>query len=85
MQTCRMDLRTRGGGRVSWDQVREWHGLIYTTKYKIDSGKQPHSTGRSARCFVSVLCDHLEGWDGEGGREGDARGKRNGNILYMYN
>ena len=22
---------------------------------------------------------------GEGGREGDARGKRNGNILYMYN
>ena len=30
-------------------------------------------------------CDHLEGWDGEGGREGDARGKRNGNILYMYN
>ena len=24
-------------------------------------------------------------WYGEGGREGDARGKRNGNILYMYN
>ena len=24
-----------------------------------------------------MLCDHLEGWDGEGGREGDARGKRN--------
>ena len=33
----------------------------------------------------SVLCDHLEGGDGEGGREGDAGGKRNGNILYMYN
>ena len=32
-----------------------------------------------------MLCDHLEGWVGEGGREGDARGKRNGNILYMYN
>ena len=29
----------------------------------------------------SVLCDHLEGWDGEGGREGDARGKRYGNIC----
>ena len=29
--------------------------------------------------------DHLEGWDREGGGEGDARGKRNGNILYMYN
>ena len=24
---------------------------------------------------------HLEGWDGEGGREGDARGKRYGNIC----
>ena len=33
----------------------------------------------------TVLCDHLEGWDREGGREGDARGKRHGNILYMYN
>ena len=33
----RMDLKTRGGGRVSWDEMREWHGLIYTTKYKIDS------------------------------------------------
>ena len=54
-----MDLRTQGGGRVSWDKVRELHGLIYTTKCKIDSmdiytlpnvkyiasGKQPHSTG----------------------------------------
>ena len=26
-----------GGERVSWDKVREWHGHIYTTKYKIDS------------------------------------------------
>ena len=29
----------------------------------------------------SVLCDQLEGWDREGGREGDARGKRNGYIC----
>ena len=29
-QTYRMDFRTRGGGRVSWDEVREWHRLIYT-------------------------------------------------------
>ena len=36
-QTQRMDLRIRGGGRVNWDEVREWHGLIYTTKCKIDS------------------------------------------------
>ena len=42
---------------------------IYTLpKVKqIASGKQPHSTGRSALC--SVLFDHLEGWDREGGRE----------------
>ena len=25
MQTQRMDLRTRRGGRVSWDEVREQH------------------------------------------------------------
>ena len=36
-QTQRMDLRTRGGGQVSWDEVREWHGHIYTTKCKIDN------------------------------------------------
>ena len=34
-QMQRMDLRTRGGGRVNWDEVREWHGHIYTTKCKI--------------------------------------------------
>ena len=28
-QTQRMDLKTWGGGRVSWDEVREWHGHIY--------------------------------------------------------
>ena len=28
-----------------------------------------------------MLCDHLEGWDGEGGREGDARGKGYGDIC----
>ena len=37
MQTWRMDLTTWGGGRVSWDKVREWHGHIYTTKCKTDS------------------------------------------------
>ena len=47
-------LEDTGGGRVSWDEVREWHGLIYTTKCKIASGKQLHSTGRSARCFVTT-------------------------------
>ena len=36
-QRRRMDLRTWGGGRVNWDEVREWHGHIYTTKCKIDS------------------------------------------------
>ena len=28
-----------------------------------------------------MLCDHLEGWDRERGREGGARGKRYGNIC----
>ena len=38
MQTYqRMDLSIWGGGRVSWDKVREWHGHIYTTKCKIGS------------------------------------------------
>ena len=33
------------------------------------------------REISSVLCDHLEGWDREGGREGDARGKSYGDIC----
>ena len=37
MQMQRMDLRSQEGGRVSWDEVRKWHGFIYTTKCKIDS------------------------------------------------
>ena len=37
MQMSRMDLSAWGGGGVSWDEVREWHGHIYTTKCKIDS------------------------------------------------
>ena len=30
-------LEDMGRGRVSWDEVRQWHGHIYTTKCKIDS------------------------------------------------
>ena len=37
MQMSRMDLRTWRWGRVSWEEVREWQGHIYTTKCKIDS------------------------------------------------
>ena len=36
-QMLRMDLRAQGWGRVNWDEVREWHVFIYTTKCKIDS------------------------------------------------
>ena len=78
MQTYRMDLRTRGGGRVSWDKVREWHGHIYTTKCKIASQWEAAAQHRE---ISLVLCDHLEGWDREGGREGDARGQRYGDIC----
>ena len=28
-----------------------------------------------------MLCDHLDGWDREGGREGHARGERDGDIC----
>ena len=41
----RMDLRTQGGGRVSWDEVRKWHGHIYTTKRKT----QPVGSSRIAQ------------------------------------
>ena len=44
----------------------------------IASGKQPHSTARSAWCFVT---DHLEGWDREGETEGDTRRKRYRDIC----
>ena len=72
-----MDLRTRGGGRGSWDEVREWHGHIYTTKCKIiASGKQQHSTGRSAQCFVFTQRGGI-------GRVGGRR-KREGIWGYMY-
>ena len=37
MQMYRMDLMTQGGGRVNGDEVREWHGHIYTTKCKINN------------------------------------------------
>ena len=79
MQTYqRMDLRIQGGGMVSWDKVREWHGHIYTTKCKIDSQWEAATQHRE---ISSVLCDQLEGWDRECGREGDARGKRHGDIC----
>ena len=74
----RMDLRIWGGGRVSCDKGREWHGHIYTTKRKIDSQWEAATQHRE---MSSVLCDHLEGWDREGGREGDVRGKKYGNIC----
>ena len=78
MQTQIMDLRTWGGGRVSWDEVREWHGHIYTTKCKIDSQWEAAAQHREIRL---VLCDHLEGWDREGRRETQERGDMG---IYVY-
>ena len=68
MQTYRMDLRTWGGGRVSWDEVREWHGHIYTTK-----------CSRIAQGDQLGACVHLEGWDKDGGRE-----TQEGGDMGMY-
>ena len=55
----RVNLRTWGGRGVGWDEVREWHGHIYTYIHMpnvewMAGGKQLHSTGRSARCFVTT-------------------------------
>ena len=73
-----MDLRTGGGGRVSWDKVREWHGHIYTTTCKIASWWEAAAQHRE---ISLVLCDDLEGWDREDGRvaqEGEDMG------IYVY-
>ena len=66
-----MDLSTWGGGRLSWDKVREWHGHIYTTNCKIDSSWEAAAQHRE---ISLVICDHLEGWDKEGGREAKREG-----------
>ena len=58
--------------------MREWHGHVSTTKRKIDSLWEAASWHRD---ISLVLCDHLAGWDREGGRVGDARGKRSGDIC----
>ena len=41
------------------------------------SGKQPHSTGK----ISLVLCDHVEGWDREGGRDAQEGGDMG---IYVY-
>ena len=54
------------GGRKGWEELREQHGNIYITLCKTVS-QWELATGGSSN---PVLCDHLEGWDGdEGGRE----------------
>ena len=75
-----MDLGTWGGERVSWDVAREWHGLIYTTKCKMDSLWEAAAYHRE---ISWVLCDHLEGWDREGGRE-TQEGEEIWGYMYMY-
>ena len=77
-QMQRMDLRTQGGGSVSWDEVRVWHRHICTTKYKIDSQWEAAAQHRE---ISSVLCDHIEGWDRDGGRETQEGG---GMGIYIH-
>ena len=64
-QTWRVDLRTREGGGVGWDEGREWHGHIYTTKCRMDGWWE--ATAWHTEISL-VLHDHLEGWNREGGR-----------------
>ena len=74
-----MDLRTQGGGggKVSWDKVREWHGHIYTTKCNIDSSWEAATQHRE---ISLVFYDHLEGGVGKVG----GRLKREEIWVYMY-
>ena len=72
--------QTRGGGSVSLDEVREWHGHIYTLPNvkQIASGKQPHGTGRFAWCFVSTKRGGI-------GRVGGRRKtEEKWGYMYMY-
>ena len=65
---CRHREQTCGHsrGRRGWDELREWHGNIYITVCKINSGNLLYNAGISN----PVLCGNLEGWDGVGdGRE----------------
>ena len=71
-------MKIRGGRRARWDKVREWHGHMYTTIHKMYSYWEAAAKHRE---ISSVLCDHLEGWDREGGTEGDAGRKRYGVIC----
>ena len=73
-----MDLRTRGGGRVSWDAVRGWHGHIYTSKCKIDNQWEAATLHRE---ISSVLFVHLEGWNRECGRKMQEGGDMG---IYVY-
>ena len=63
---------------MGWDEVGGWHGHVYTTGCEVDSWWEAAEWRRE---ISSVLCDHLEGWDGEGGREGDAGGGRYGDVC----
>lgn len=51
------------GGRRGWNELRQWHGHIYTTTYVkwIASGNLLCDAGSSTWC-----CEDLEGWDGVG-------------------
>ena len=73
-----MDFSTQGVGRVSWDEMREWHLHIHTTKCKIDSQWE---AAASLGEISSVLCDHLERWDREGGRGTQVGGDMG---IYVY-
>ena len=59
-------------------EVREWHGHIYTTKCKMDGQWEAAAQHKE---ISSVLCDHLEGWDREDGREIQEGGDMG---IYVY-
>ena len=65
---------------MGWDEVREWHCHIYTTKCRMDGWWEAAAWHRE---ISSVLCDHLEGRGREGGRETQEGGDM-GICVYVW-
>ena len=64
-------------GRRGWDEWRKQHGNIHTTACKISSQWEFSVWLRELK---PVLCDNLEGWEGERG----GRFRREGTFVYLW-
>ena len=60
------------------DKVKEWHGHIYTTKCKTGSLWEAAALHRD---ISSMLCDQLQQWEKESGREMQ---EGRDMVIYVY-